>query len=266
MKGQILLSFDVEEFDIPLEYGNNLTMDEQIAIGKNGLNNLMPMLDAEGVGCTLFITANFAGHFPKEIKFLAEKHEIASHTYYHSKFENADLLKSKKLLEELSGKTVTGLRMPRMQQPDISEVVKAGFLYDSSINPTWIPGRYNNLRMPRRIFQEQGITRVPASVTPNLRLPLFWLAFKNYPYSIFRKLCIDCLKADGYVSLYFHPWEFVDINSYNLPRYITRLCGLPLLKKLHTLIVDLKKDYEFNQMQQFLNNVDTERRQAFDML
>ena len=81
MRGQILLSFDVEEFDIPLEYGHNLTMDEQIAIGKDGLNNLMPMLDAEDVGCTLFIPANFAGHCPKEIKILAGKPDIASQTY-----------------------------------------------------------------------------------------------------------------------------------------------------------------------------------------
>ncbi|MDQ6903815.1 MAG: polysaccharide deacetylase family protein [Bacteroidota bacterium] len=252
MKGQILLSFDVEEFDIPLEYGYNIPMDEQIKIGKKGLDALMPVLAAEDIRTTLFITANFAKHFPEEVHRLAEQHEIASHTYFHSTYENGDLLKSKQVLEALTEQPVTGLRMPRMRQPDMAEVTEAGFLYDASLNPTWIPGRYNNLKTPRLLHMEHGIYRVPASVSPNFRLPLFWLAFKNYPYAFFKKLCLDCLKADGYLCLYFHPWEFVDITTYNLPRYVKRLCGLRLLERLQHLIADLKKEGDFITMNSFI--------------
>ncbi len=252
MKGQILLSFDVEEFDIPLEYGYHISMDEQIQIGKKGLDALTPILAAEDISVTLFITANFAKYFPPDVHALAQRHEIASHTYFHSTFENGDLLKSRRVLEVLTGQTVTGLRMPRMRQPDMAEVIKAGFLYDASLNPTWIPGRYNHFKMPRLPHKEKGIYRLPASVSPDFRLPLFWLAFKNYPYAFFKKLCLDCLKADGYLCLYFHPWEFVDITNYNLPRYVRRLCGLPLLHRLQHLIEDLKKEGDFIAMKSFV--------------
>lgn len=38
-------------------------------------------------------------------------HEIASHGFYHSSFETADLRKSKEALEELTGQPVNGFRM-----------------------------------------------------------------------------------------------------------------------------------------------------------
>ena len=252
MNRYVLMSFDVEEFDMPLEYNFPIDVQEQMKIGKQGLDTLLPIIN--GIPCTMFTTANFAVHFPDAIKQMATQHEIASHTFYHSAFENADLLQSKLKLEEISGKQVTGLRMPRMRKVEMEEVKKAGYLYDSSINPTWLPGRYNNLNLPRTLYVDEGMKRLPASVTPNFRIPLFWLAFKNYLYSIFKKLAIQTLKKDGYVCLYFHPWEFVDINNYNMPAYTKRLCGQPLQHRLHQLIADLKKEGEFLTIQDWLQN------------
>ncbi len=246
----ILLSFDVEEFDMPLEYGFSISAEEQMKIGKLGLDAMLPIVDE--VPCTMFTTANFAVHFPNDIKQMGLKHEIASHTYFHSSFENKDLLQSRIVLEEISGKPVIGLRMPRMRKVEMSEVKQAGYLYDSSINPTWIPGRYNNFHLPRTLYLEEGMKRLPASVTPNFRLPLFWLAFKNFPYAMFKKLAIKTLKKDGYICLYFHPWEFVDINNYSLPGFTRRLCGEPLQHRLHLLIADLKSEGEFSTIQNWI--------------
>ena len=39
MNRRILLSFDVEEFDMPLEYGFPIPPDQQMEIGKKGLSN-----------------------------------------------------------------------------------------------------------------------------------------------------------------------------------------------------------------------------------
>ena len=129
---------------------------------------------------------------------------------------------------------------------------KAGYSYDSSVNPTWIPGRYNNFRSPRTCYEENGITRVPASVSANFRIPLFWLAFKNLPYSYFKRLALQAFEKDGYLSLYFHCWEFVDLNTYNLPAIIKRKSGTELLDKLNRLITDLKKKANFQQYIHFL--------------
>jgi len=47
------------------------------------------------------------------------------------------------------------------------------------------------------------------------------------------------------LSLYFHPWEFVDIHAYGLPNYTIKGCQSALFKKLNQLISDLKLHGEF---------------------
>ncbi|MEN9459961.1 MAG: hypothetical protein RL135_2589 [Bacteroidota bacterium] len=248
MNRQVLLSFDVEEFDMPLEYQFNIPVDEQMRIGIEGLNAITPIL--ETVPSTLFTTANFANHCPERISKLALSHEIASHTFYHTAYETADLLKSRLRLEEISGQKITGLRMPRMRPVLMEDVKAAGYTYDSSINPTWLPGRYNNFHLPRTVYTENGIKRIPASVSPGIRIPLFWLSFKNMPYALYLKLCRQTIAKDGYICLYFHPWEFTPIEQFGLPGYTRRWCGPALVERLLQLVKDLSKDAEFSTMNQ----------------
>ena len=247
----VLLSFDVEEFDMPLEYNFPITVPEQMEVGKKGLDAIQPVLSDKTIVSTLFTTANFAMQYPDDIRKLGQQHEIASHTFYHSAFEDADLLKSKNKLEEISGKKVTGLRMPRMRKVAMEEVKKAGYEYDSSINPTYLPGRYNNFHLPRTMYTEEGITRIPASVSPFIRMPLFWLSFKNLSYPLFKMFALQTLQKDGYLCLYFHPWEFTDIENYGLPGFTKKLHGEPLLQKLDRLLRDLKKEADFISMDSF---------------
>lgn len=249
----ILLSFDVEEFDMPLEYNYQISKQEQLTVGKKGMDRIMPVLNHTNIQATLFTTANFADHFPELIRGLSEQHEIASHTYYHSHFENEHLLSSKQKLETITGKPVYGLRMPRMRSVDMDEVKKAGYQYDSSINPTWLPGRYNNLHLPRTLYTDTGMLRLPASVSPNLRIPLFWLSFKNMPLQLFKFLALQTLKKDGYLCLYFHPWEFVDIHEYQLPLFTRRWCKDQLLERLENIIQYLQKEGEFISTRSFIN-------------
>jgi peptidoglycan/xylan/chitin deacetylase (PgdA/CDA1 family) len=253
MKAYTLLSFDVEEFDMPLEYNHAITLKEQMEVGNSGVEALIPLWEKYKLSTTLFTTAHFAQTFPITIKSLGEKHEIASHTFYHSDFKDEHLLQSRLVLEEISGKKVTGLRMPRMRKVEMNAVIKAGYLYDSSINPTYIPGRYNNFHLPRTVYSDENMIRIPASVSPTVRMPLFWLGFKNYPYWLFLKLCTQTLKKDGYLCLYFHPWEFTEISNYKIPTYTKKPDGKILLQRLERLINDLAKYSDFISMQDYLS-------------
>lgn len=248
----ILLSFDVEEFDMPLEYGVNIPFEQQLQIGYSGLEKIKPIINTGKTPSTLFTTANYAMHFPDQIKDLAMQHEIASHTFYHSNFADEHLLQSKQKLEEITGKQIEGLRMPRMRKVDLNEAKKAGYTYDSSINPTWLPGRYNNLHLNRTYYYEEQLLRIPASVSPTFRIPLFWLSFKNFPYSFFKTIALHTLRKDGYLCLYFHPWEFTDITQTGLPAYTRWGCKEVLLQKLDHLITALSKEGTFITSQQFI--------------
>lgn len=250
---KILLSFDVEEFDLPLEYGTPITGEEQLDIGKKGLDALDEILKSQNIQCTLFTTANFAKHFPSKILQLSKSHEISSHTFYHSSFKKEDLKNSRLALENIISKNIYGLRMPRMKKINPSWLKEAGYRYDSSVNPTWIPGKYNNLSLPRSLYPQKEIIEIPISVSPNFRIPLFWLSFKNFPYVYYKKMATQCLRNDGYLCIYFHPWEFIDLKQYRIPAMIKRKSGNELLEKLNRLISDLKNEGDFISMNSFLD-------------
>ncbi|OJW17262.1 polysaccharide deacetylase family protein [Mucilaginibacter sp. 44-25] len=256
----ILLGFDLEEFDLPLELGNQLDFEKQLAISTTGAQAVLELLKALSVKVTFYCTANYAVNRPEIIKQIVDDgHEIASHGYYHSDFNTAHLLQSRIKLEEISGEKVTGFRMARMMPVDEKEIKKAGYLYNSSLNPTWLPGRYNHLKEPRTWFYKDDVMQLPASVSPLMRIPLFWLSFHNLPLALIKRLCAAALKKDGYLNLYFHPWEFAEISKMpelGLPGYITRNSGKALLLSLKDFIVWARGNgYSFNRTDEFTTPV-----------
>lgn len=249
----IYLTFDLEEFDIPLEYGCNIPVDEQMEIGKRGLDSLVEILNEENVNSTFFVTGNFASTYPSLIRELSVSNEIASHSFYHSSYTRGDLINSKEVIEKIIEKKIYGLRMPRMQILPTEEISEAGFAYDSSIHPTYLPSRYNNLGLPTKPYYQGRLLRIPASVSPFMRIPLFWLSFKNFPFALYKRLCTATLRKNRSLVLYFHPWEFTDVTHYELPYYICNPSGDRLLERLDKLIVHLKNEGEFSLMRNHLS-------------
>ncbi len=218
----ICLTFDLEEFDLPLEYKQQITNEKQFEVTVQGMQALLPLLEKYKVQATFFTTANFAQNNPALIKRLSQQHEIASHSFFHSSFETDDLKKSKEVLEEISGTQITGFRMPRMLEVNQNDLLEAGYAYDSSLHPTWIPGRYNHFSESKTIYKKNGLIIFPASVSPFFRTPLFWLSFKNFSSKKYSTLVQKCLTGYGYANIYMHPWEFADLSPYKLPSYIAK--------------------------------------------
>ena len=256
MKNKIILTFDLEEFDLPLEYNCLIKEEEQFNITIEGLQNLLDILNLNDVKATFFITGFFCEKYPDSIKNISQKHEIASHAYYHSNFDEEFIIKSKSILESTSGKIVNGFRMPLLQKIDYNNLKQAGYMYDSSINPTYMSGRYNNLRVSRNPYKigNTGIIELPVSVAGIFRFPLFWLSFKNIPFFIYRFLCNTAFKKDKYIHLYFHPWEFANINKFKIPKYIKSINGKEYSIKFTKLIKYLNKQGEFITVSEFLES------------
>lgn len=68
-------------------------------------------------------------------------------------------------------------------------------------------------------------------------------------------IALQCLRKDGYLCLYFHPWEFTDLSSYPLPTIIKRKSGVALQDQLQNLLTDLKKEGECITVQTFLEKL-----------
>lgn len=256
----ILLSFDIEEFDMPCEYGKKIDFADQISISIAGTNAILDLLSKHEIKATFFSTVVFAQNAPEIIKkIISDGHEIASHSYYHSDFKVEHLLESRIRLEEITGQKVFGFRMPRMQPVDEIEIFKAGYKYNSSINPTYIPGRYNNFHKPRTYFKQDGVLQIPASVSPIVRLPLFWLSFHNLPLWLYKFLAKITFNKDKYLNIYFHPWEFTDLNQpqkFNFPSYVSKNSGKKMIERMEDLIIWMKsKNHNFICTKDLVQNI-----------
>jgi peptidoglycan/xylan/chitin deacetylase (PgdA/CDA1 family) len=260
----ILLGFDLEEFDLPAEYGIAINFEEQLSVSTQGAVAVLDILRSTGVKATFYCTANYAMHRPGVIsQIVSEGHEIASHGFFHSAFDTEDLLLSKLKLEEISGTQVNGFRMPRMMPVNPDELITAGYSYNSSTNPTWLPGRYNNFGDPRTWYHHHQLLELPASVSPRIRIPLFWLSFHNLPLALIKWLASATYKKDGYLNLYFHPWEFTDLyqnNKYGLPRYIFNNSGISYTDRISTFIRWAQsKGYAFGRTGDFVELINAEQ-------
>ncbi|MCQ2224400.1 MAG: polysaccharide deacetylase family protein [Paludibacteraceae bacterium] len=236
----ILLSFDIEEFDLPKEHGVDISMEESMRVSKEGTKIILDTLRERGAKATFFCTTNFAENAPEIIRqIVADGHELASHGCDHWQPSDDDAARSKPILEEIGGVAVHGYRQPRMANVSYETLSQAGYSYDSSLHPTCIPGRYNHWNLPRKPHKQGDLLEIPMSVTPWLRIPLFWLAFHNYPWWIYKTLCKRTHNHDGLFVIYFHPWEFVELAEHpewKVPGIIKRGSGKNMAKRLNAFI------------------------------
>ena len=240
----ILLSFDTEEFDLPREHGVDLSLEEGMNVSCEGTNRILDLLKEENVKATFFCTGIFAENAPEVMqRIMDEGHEVACHGVYHWRPKETDLAQSKEIVERVTGRKVYGYRQPRMFPVNEEKIEHLGYLYNSSLHPAFIPGRYMHLDEPRTPFFKGKVLQIPASVTPWLRLPVFWLACHHYPQWLYQKLCLWTLHHDGLFVIYFHPWEFVDLGSHpewNIPYIIKRHTGEGMERRLKALIQTFK--------------------------
>ncbi len=115
---------------------------------EKSIERLLALFDAHSVKATFFCLGWMAERMPRIIRRCQRAgHEIASHGYGHvlayqvgrKGFLN-DIVRAKKILEDITGEEVAGFRAPgfsvRNDNPWVFEVVvEAGYRYDASVFP-----------------------------------------------------------------------------------------------------------------------------------
>lgn len=241
----LLLTFDVEEFDLSVEWGRPLTMATQIDVTVRGLARILPVLERHRVRATFFATGVFAQARGDLLRALATAgHEVAVHGLAHQDdYGKMDavtaverLRAARTLVESAAGRVAAGVRTPHLRPCPAERLHAAGFIYDASPHPTWVPTRYNGLRFPRRPWREHGLLRVPISVVPGLRLPIsfFWYRVSGVRM---RRLCATAAGYGApYLQVYFHPWEAEEIRRHGAPAWLAVRTGPPFVAALDALL------------------------------
>ncbi|MBI2573126.1 polysaccharide deacetylase family protein [Candidatus Woesearchaeota archaeon] len=243
----LVLTFDTEEFDLPTEFGLTISHEDQMRIGREGTLRVLAMLERKGLKATFFTTGKFTVECADLFSSDAfSGHELAMHGAAHHHHYNSMrgdealtiLRGSKAEMEKVTGRRVVGFRAPRFEKPALSVVREAGFLYDSSLHPTYVPGRYNHFFKNSKPHLVDGLVVFPLSVSPLWRAPLSWIWFRNMPLVYSKGHARLLGLSDDCLHLYFHPWEFVDLSAWKgkIPASIIRKTGVEFEKKVEEFI------------------------------
>jgi len=180
-------------------------------------------LEAWGVRGTVFVVGAAAKAAPDLIRDIAEQgHEIAFHSFDHvplpqqtrEKFQ-AETVAGKRLLEDLTGKAVTGFRAPVFSltqdaQWALDVLRDAGFTYSSSVLPAPSPLFGFSDAPASPFFWPNGLLELPAPVARlgPLVLPYLGGIYLRYLPGWVVRACIARAPADAALWTYFHPYDF----------------------------------------------------------
>ena len=253
MKRAILLTWDVEEYDAPADFGARPLADGGLARGVEIWRQWLEVSARWKAPGSVFVTARLAEAAPDLLRATRQRgHEIASHAWSHHQDADLQLEKSRLRLAELAGDEVVGFRSPRLRPVSLPEIQAAGYRYDASSNPAIVPGRYWRRTQKRKPHRVSGIWEVPASVLPVVRFPLFWASFHLLPLPLYLGACRMLLAWDGVLTLYFHPWELSELREMEIPYWIRRRSRERRIERMETLIRVLGEYGEFRPVRDYL--------------
>ena len=188
-------------------------------------DRILQLFADHGVHATFFTLGWVAERYPKLVRRMIEGgHEVASHGYSHVRVTNqtpeafrSDVVRTKALLEDVSGQGVRGYRAASYSIGAsnlwaLDVLAETGHEYSSSIYPIR-HDLYGMPEAPRFAFPANGgsMLEVPVTTVEVLRrnFPCGGGGyFRLLPYAVSRWAMRRVNQRDGQACVfYFHPWE-----------------------------------------------------------
>ena len=240
---ECIFSVDVEDWFHVLDVPSSPKLSEWDQLPsrvESNFRRLLNIFDTKNVHVTCFFLGWVAQRFSHLVKEASIRgHEVASHGYSHlllyemtrqEFFEDA--LKSKHILEDLTGKPVHGYRASGFSVTDktsyvFEELIRAGYRYSSSVFPghRGHGGLRTNQLAPFYISHEStSFIEFPISVTKVLGKQLCFFGggyLRLFPYFLIKKMALKVLEENRPVVFYIHPRE-IDPDHPRLPMNLKR--------------------------------------------
>ena len=201
---------------------------------ERSIGRILSLLDRTNSKATFFTLGCVAKQHPGMIReIVAGGHEIASHGWNHTRVRNQtseqfreDVSRTKALLEDISGETVTGYRAASFSIGDDTPwahdvLLETGHTYSSSIYPIGHDhyGSPDSPRFPYRT-RADGLVEIPLTTVRAFgrNFPCAGGGdFRLFPYSYSRMAIRRVIQHDGAPAVfYLHPWE-VDPDQPRIP-------------------------------------------------
>ncbi|MBI5430603.1 MAG: DUF3473 domain-containing protein [Nitrosomonadales bacterium] len=223
------MTIDVEDYFQVSAFAPHISRDSwdhmPCRVERN-IERILALLGEQNVHATFFTLGWIAKRYPQIVRDIIDHgHELASHGYNHLRVTDQtpdefreDIIRSKKLLEDLGGQSVIGYRAPSFSIGKrnlwaLDTLQEAGYLYSSSIYPIQ-HDHYGMPDAPRFKYRHRGqggLVELPPT-TVNLFGHNFPASgggyFRLMPYSLSRWLLNRVNQMDRQSCIfYFHPWE-----------------------------------------------------------
>ena len=233
---------------------------------EHNVDRILAMFAASGVSATFFTLGWIAERHPVMVRrIVAAGHELASHGYGHQRADRqqpaefrADIVRAKRLLEDIGGIAVRGYRAPTFSinarnQWAFRILEEEGYAYSSSINPIR-HDLYGMPDAPRIAFRPDGCTLWEVPMT-TLRLGSRNLPcagggyFRLLPYALFRHGLMRVNRHENLTGIfYFHPWEIDPEQPRVACRWKSRLRHYTKLRHMAPKLARLLQDFSWDRM------------------
>lgn len=227
---------------------------------------LLDLFAKHDVKATFFVLGWVAERWPGLVrKIKSEGHELASHGYDHRRVTTqtperfrADIAKTKRILEDISGVEVIGYRAPtysivRETLWALDVILEEGYLYDSSIFPIHhdrygIPGAG---RFPW-VVRKAGDSKLWEFPISTARLAGFNLPFvgggytRHLPWGFIRWGMNRLNSREGQPAMvYVHPWEIDPEQPRQPTKMLNRFRHYRNLRRTRERLVALVRSFRF---------------------
>ena len=247
----VLLTFNIIAPEIPVSYQKIVTEEELLKITTEGTQKILETLEKYQVHTTFFVEISLVEKLPELLKTIAKKgHELGllNKYSYQKEIETA-----KDFLEELTGKTIRGMRQFPEKRLSSEKLKAMQFIYRSPMDFSNIFFFKNALE--RKIaYEEHEIMVIPESVSPYSRLPYNDFTFQMIPMKFYQNMVTETLQKEEYVMIYLNSWQFVELNDkkFGLSFYRKYNLGVQMEEKLDRFLKFVEEnDLAITRMKDF---------------
>lgn len=236
-------------------------------------NKVLDLLAARGVKATFFALGWVAEHAPGLVRrIVGEGHELAAHGHSHERISDQspeafrdDIRRAKGVLEDASGRSVSGYRAPTFSigaetQWAYAILAEEGFTWSSSVYPVHhdLYGMPGAPRVPYQPLDGAAFLEIPMS-TVNIGGRIMQGGgggyFRLLPYGVSSWLIrrVNAVEAQPFI-FYFHPWE-VDVGQPRIPGLSlkSRIRHYANLSRMEAKLNRLLEDFSWGRVDEVFN-------------
>ncbi len=269
------MTVDVEDYYQVSAFAKNIATSDWDNMESRVVRNterILQIFDDYTIKGTFFVLGWVARREPELVRSIVKQgHEIASHGYSHQliytqtpKLFKEETIRSKQLLEDISGKAVNGYRaasysITKKSLWAMDILVEAGFKYDSSVFPV----HHDNYGIPGSPTEPyvidtpngQQIVEYPLSTYKLLgqTLPVAGGGyFRLYPYWLSRYFYKNINKTSKPFIFYIHPWEIDPAQPRIKASWFSEFRHYNNLMKCESRFNKLVSEFSFSTMENVL--------------